>query len=373
MKLLIVEDDPLTAEALVATLSDQNYTIEVATDGEAGWALAEAFVYDLILLDVTLPKLNGIHLCQRLRSHGHQMPILLLTARNSSHDKAIGLDAGADDYVVKPFDPEELTARIRALLRRNQTTSEAILSWGELRLDPGSCEVTYGTQPLALTAKEYALLELFLRYSRRVFSCGAILENLWSFEETPSDEAVRTHIKGLRQKLRAAGAPGNLIETVYGLGYRLKPLDPDLAHPKPPPLDHTPENPLDNRATDNRATPSPQAEQQTLVAIAQVWQRFRPRVREQITVLEQAAAALQHQTLPASLRQWALQEAHTLAGSLGTFGLEQASHLARQIEQILQLGDRLSPDSERTPVHAGYCSPAGGGAGRNPGCLAPSA
>ncbi|WP_263971710.1 response regulator transcription factor [Leptolyngbya ohadii] len=225
MKILVVEDDGLTAEALTATLSDQNYTVEVAPDGETGWELAEAFAYDLILLDVTLPKLDGIQLCQRLRSHGYQVPILLLTARNSSHDKARGLDAGADDYVVKPFDPEELAARIRALLRRNQTIGQSVLEWEALRLDPGSCEVTYANQPIALTAKEYALLELFLRHSKRVFSCGAILENLWSFEEIPSDEAVRTHIKGLRQKLKAAGAPANLIETVYGIGYRLKPIE----------------------------------------------------------------------------------------------------------------------------------------------------
>jgi len=190
MKILVVEDDRLTAEALVATLSNHNYTIEVASDGEAGWELAAAFAYDLILLDVTLPKLDGISLCQRLRSRGYQMPILLLTARNSSHDKAIGLDAGADDYVVKPFEPEELAARIRALLRRNQTTAQSVLEWGELRLDPGSCEVTYAAKPVSLTAKEYALLEMFIRNSRRVFSCGAILENLWSFEEIPSDEAV---------------------------------------------------------------------------------------------------------------------------------------------------------------------------------------
>lgn len=139
------------------------------------------------MLDVMLPKLDGISLCRRLRSQGYQMPILLLTGRDSSHEKAIGLDAGADDYLVKPFDREELVARVRALLRRGTLTSTPVLEWGNLRFDPSSCEVTYGTRPLQLTPKEYSLLELFLRNSRRVFSCSAILDHLWSYESTPGE------------------------------------------------------------------------------------------------------------------------------------------------------------------------------------------
>jgi PAS domain S-box-containing protein len=344
MKILVVEDDELTAEALVATLSNQNYTVEIAPDGETGWELAEAFAYDLLLLDVTLPKLDGIRLCQRLRSHGYQMPILLLTARNSSHDKAIGLDAGADDYVVKPFEPEELTARIRALLRRNQVTVQSVLEWGDLHLNPESCDVTYGLQPVSLTAKEYALVELFLRNSRRVFSCGAILDNLWSFEEIPSDEAVRTHIKGLRQKLKAAGAPANLIETVYGIGYRLKPLEEEESGGKKAEGRgrKAQEKAPDQASSEPVEMSAEQVGQQTWAAIAEVWQRFQPRVQEQVQVLEQAIIALNQKTLNHDLQQQAEQEAHTLAGSLGTFGFEHASQLARTIEQQLQAIDRLS-------------------------------
>lgn len=339
MKILIVEDDTLTVEALMATLSSQNYAVEVASDGQAAWELIEAFTYDLILLDVTLPKLNGIELCQRLRSHNHQMPILLLTARNSSHDKAIGLDAGADDYVVKPFDPGELTARIRALLRRNQSTTQSVLQWGALRFDPGSCEVTYGTQLLPLTAKEYAIMELLLRNNRRVFSCGAILENLWTFEEIPGDEAVRTHIKGLRQKLKAVGAPADLIETVYGLGYRLKSLETEKSENNK--RKSKKENAPSSR-TSHATSPTSleisaeQIGQQTWDAIAEVWQRFQPRVNEQVNILEQAIDALLNQTLTSEIKQKAEQEAHSLAGSLGTFGFEHGTHLARIIEQRLQ-------------------------------------
>jgi len=223
MKILVVEDDELLVDVLSEILGSQNYTVEVAHNGNTAQDLIETYDYDLVLLDVMLPKLDGISLCRHIRSRGLQMPILLLTGCNSSHEKAIGLDAGADDYVVKPFDQEELVARVRALLRRSGTTSQPILEWGNLRLDPISCEVTYGQDLLSLTPKEYALLELFLRNSRRVFSCGMILEHLWSYEDTPGEEAVRTHIKGLRMKLRNVGAAGDLIETVYGIGYRLKP------------------------------------------------------------------------------------------------------------------------------------------------------
>ncbi|MCV3216297.1 response regulator transcription factor, partial [Plectonema radiosum NIES-515] len=222
MKILLVEDDEFVAEALVAVLNHQNYVVEVAPDGETAWDLVETYDYDLILLDVILPKLDGISLCHKIRLHGLQMPIMLLTGCDSSHEKATGLDAGADDYLVKPFDQEELIARVRALLRRGIIPSQPVLEWGNLRLDPTSCEVTYAEQPLSLTPKEYALLELFLRNTHRVFSCGMIIEHVWSYDDAPGEEAVRTHIKGLRMKLRSVGAPGNLVETVYGIGYRLK-------------------------------------------------------------------------------------------------------------------------------------------------------
>ena len=317
MRILIVEDDELTAKALMTVLSSQNYAIEVATDGQAGWELVQAFAYDLIILDVILPKLDGISLCQQLRQAGYQMPILLVTGRDSSHDKVIGLDAGADDYVVKPFDPEELVARVRALLRRGGSTSLPVLEWGSLQLDPTSCEVTYGTRLLQLTPKEFSLLELLLRNTRRVFSCGVILEHLWSYEETPGEEAVRTHIKGLRQKLKTAGAPTDLIETVYGIGYRLKPLEA---------LDLLPASRETSEAT----------RQQTLSALAGVWERFKGRISEQVSVLEQASTTLLNETLSQELRAQAEQEAHTLAGGLGTFGFTKGSQLARKIEHLFQ-------------------------------------
>ena len=222
MKLLVVEDDERVTEALAEYLSHQHYLVDIAHDGQAGLEMLEAFTYDLVVLDLMLPKLDGISLCQRLRGRGYDTPILMLTAKDTKLDKVIGLDAGADDYVVKPFDLEVLSARIRALLRRGKPHHPPVFQWGDLYLDSNACEVRYQGQLLCLTPKEYRLFELFLRNGRRVFSKSTILELLWTWEEVPTEAAVKTHIVSLRSKLRAVGAPADLIETVYGLGYRLK-------------------------------------------------------------------------------------------------------------------------------------------------------
>ncbi|HEY9625457.1 MAG TPA: PAS domain S-box protein [Crinalium sp.] len=224
MKILVVEDDPTVAQILRLLLSRHNYAVDVATDGEAGLQMTEAFVYDLIVLDVLLPKLDGISLCQQLRTKGFQSPILLLTGQGGGHQKAIALNAGADDYVVKPFDTEELIARVQALLRRGGPTSQPILTFGQLSVDPSPCKVTYGTHLLAVTPKEYAILELLLRNPQKALSAQAILDHVWNSIESPGEEAVRVHIKELRHKLLAAGAPKDLIKTIHRVGYRLNPL-----------------------------------------------------------------------------------------------------------------------------------------------------
>ncbi|MGA9382238.1 MAG: response regulator transcription factor [Phormidium sp.] len=222
MRILLVEDDDRIADPLKEALTDQHYSVDIAADGEAGWEFIQLCTYDLILLDVMLPKLDGINLCRKLRRNNINIPVLMLTAKDSSTDKVIGLDAGADDYVVKPFDLPELSARIRALLRRGNPTLPPVLQWEKLRLDPSKCQVNYAEKLLHLTPKEYALLELFLRNGSRVFSRSDIIDHLWTFEDPPAEETVKVHLKDLRKKLKAAGAPADLIETVYGLGYRMK-------------------------------------------------------------------------------------------------------------------------------------------------------
>lgn len=220
MRILLVEDDIQLGDALSEALSDQRYVVDIARDGEMGWQQVTTLPYDLVLLDVTLPKLDGLSLCQRLRTQGYHQPLMLLTARDTSLDKVNGLDAGADDYVVKPFDLPELLARIRALLRRGSTAQPSALEWGALRLNPGTYESFYGDRSLRLTPKEFSILEILIRNGRRVLSRAAIIEHIWLLDDPPEEETVKAHVKCLRQKLKAAGAP-DLIETVHGLGYRL--------------------------------------------------------------------------------------------------------------------------------------------------------
>jgi DNA-binding response OmpR family regulator len=221
VRILVVEDDIQLADVLNEALSDRQYTADVVGDGEAAWGCIESWQYDLVVLDVTLPKLDGVSFCRRLRDRNFTVPVLMLTARDTVADKINGLDAGADDYVVKPFDLQELLARIRALLRRGSVITTG-LNWGKLRLNSSTYEVAYDAAALQLTPKEYALLELLVSSGRRVLSRAGMIERIWSMESQPTEETVKSHIKSLRQKLRVAGAPEDFIETVHGLGYRLK-------------------------------------------------------------------------------------------------------------------------------------------------------
>jgi len=224
MRILVVEDDVQIADMLTEALTNRQYQVDVAHDGEIAWDWIEAFEYNLVLLDITLPKMSGIRLCQQLRDRNWGIPVLMLTARDTIADKIIGLDAGADDYMVKPFDLNELMARVRALLRRGGSATRPSFGWGDLLLNSITYEVTYRNQPITLTPKEYALLELLVLNGRRVLGRLGIIERLWTIDDSPTEEAVKFHIKILRQKLRAVGAPEDFIETVHGLGYRMKQL-----------------------------------------------------------------------------------------------------------------------------------------------------
>lgn len=328
MRILVIEDDELIANPLTKLLRDHHYAVDVACDGEAGWELAEALTYDLIVLDVMLPKLDGINLCRQLRSHGIQSPIILLTSQDNSTNKVIGLDAGADDFVTKPFDFQELLARIRALLRRGSSALPPLLEWENLRLDPSICEVTYNSKPLHLTPKEYGLLELFLRNPHRIFSCSAIIDHLWSFEEPPGEDTVRTHLKGLRMKFRKAGVTNEPIETVYGIGYRLRGAGENAVKGEKlssSPLSLTPQ----------------EIKQHTHRITASVWERTKDKVSARVTVIEQATTALLQNALEDELLSQAHTEAHKLAGSLGLFGFGYGSRLAQQIEKLLEVKDLL--------------------------------
>ena len=233
MRILLVEDDESVAKALQKVLTDENYAVDVANDGQTGWHLVSTFSYDLVVLDIVLPELDGLQFCRRLRERSYNMPVLLVTALDSNTKKIAGLNAGADDYLIKPLELEELLARVRVLLRRVHTPVLSTLEWGKLRLDLNSRDVNYGEITLQLTPKEYGLLELFMRNPSQVISRGAILDNLWSCSDAPGADTVTSHVKGLRRKLTEAGAPGELIKTVYGVGYRLKSTDKSEAPAQP--------------------------------------------------------------------------------------------------------------------------------------------
>ncbi len=323
MKILVVEDDKIIAETLADALTEQLFVVDIVTDGEAGWQQAQTCDYDLILLDVMLPKLDGITLCQKLRFMNKTIPILLLTARDNSQDKIKGLDAGADDYVVKPFNLEELLARIRALLRRGNESVSVIKKWSGLCLNPHSCEVSYKGKQLNLTPKEYEILNLLMHNSERVFSCSVILDRVWDLEDTPTEDTVRAHIKGLRHKLKSAGASSDLIETVYGLGYRLKQKKNNLPLKK------------SQKKEKNQPNISKESKQKLQQSINKIWDRVKGSISERLSVLEQALIAGKNGQLETDLQNEAEQEAHKLAGSLGTFGLNYGSDLAREIETLL--------------------------------------
>jgi DNA-binding response OmpR family regulator len=307
MRILVVEDDSNIAQLIESILEDNNYVVDLAIDGESGLDLSAVYEYDAILLDISLPKKDGVSVCQEIRAKGNTVPILLLTGLDSPIDRVRGLDAGADDYLGKPFDPDELLARIRAILRRSHAPSLPVLTWGNLQLDPVSATVTFADQLVPVTPKEYALLELFLHNSKRVFSCSAILDHLWSYDVTPGEEAIRTHIKGLRQKLKQAGAAPDVIETVYGIGYRLKPVN------------------LPSASLLNDA-----------------WEKFRGQVQEQVAVLEQLAVRFINRDLQVDWQSIGQNIAHSLTGSLGTFGFSLSSELSRQIEKLLSGNQELT-------------------------------
>lgn len=220
MKLLLVEDDPVVADILTEALTAQHWIVECTDDGNAGLTLASNHEYDLIVLDIGLPNVDGLTICKQLRSRGYQNPILFLTGETSTDAQVTGLNAGADDYVTKPFDLQVFLARVRAVTRKGKN-SASILTWRMLQLDSVSGQVLCHGKPVHLTAKEYGLLELFLLNPNRVYSRRAILDRLWDIAEAPGEETVSTHIKCIRQKLKLAGGD-DPIETVHGMGYRLR-------------------------------------------------------------------------------------------------------------------------------------------------------
>lgn len=228
VRILVVDDDRAVRDSLRRSLSFNGYTVDVAQDGVEALAMIADERPDALVLDVMMPKLDGLEVCRRLRSTGDDLPILVLTARDSLSERVAGLDAGADDYLPKPFALEELLARLRALLRRTRVDdpSESVaLAFSDLTLDPMTREVTRGQRSISLTRTEFALLEMLITNPRRVLTRSRILEEVWGFDFPTSGNALEVYVGYLRRKTEADGEP-RLIHTVRGVGYVLRETPP---------------------------------------------------------------------------------------------------------------------------------------------------
>ena len=221
-RLLVVDDDRAVRESLRRALTLEGYDVELAEDGVDGLARFAGASPDAVVLDVAMPAVDGIEMCRRLRSDGSTVPVLMLTARESVTDRVAGLDAGADDYLVKPFALEELFARLRALLRRTDGAAPGdVLEFADLTLDTGTRAVRRGERDIELTRTEFSLLELFLRNPRQVLTRSVIFERVWGYDFGPTSNSLEVYVGYLRRKTEAGGEP-RLIHTVRGVGYALR-------------------------------------------------------------------------------------------------------------------------------------------------------
>jgi two-component system response regulator MprA len=219
-RVLVVEDDDDIAQALQRSLRLEGYDVRIAGDGEAALTVADAFVPDLVVLDLGLPKLDGIEVARRLRADD-DVPILMLTARDALEARVEGLDSGADDYLVKPFERQELLARLRALLRRRPPRGSASVVVGDLSLNPDTHQVRRGERPVELTQREFELLEYFMRNERIVVPRQRLLEDVWGYDPFATTNTIEVFVSNLRRKLEAQGEP-RLLHTIRGAGYVLR-------------------------------------------------------------------------------------------------------------------------------------------------------
>ena len=221
MKLLLAEDELDLADALSAFFEKNHFTVDAAHNGFDAYEYASTGDYDAVILDVMMPKMDGIQVLERLRSDGVKTPIMMLTARGQKDDRIAGFNAGADDYLPKPFDPDELLSRVRAILRRSEAYRPTVLSYGGLSLDPGTGELRCGERSLRLSGREFQVMELFLRAPKQVFSAARILEKVWGWDNEAEISVVWVNISNLRKKLKSIGASVTL-KANRGLGYVLE-------------------------------------------------------------------------------------------------------------------------------------------------------
>ncbi len=220
MRILIVEDELRLASVIKKGLIEEGFAVDTASDGEEGLYLAETESYDLIILDIMLPKVDGLTICRKLRSNNIKTPVLMLTAKSTIEEKVAGLDSGADDYLTKPFAFLELRSRIHALIRRSKNEASPILVISDLILDPIKHTITRGNKPVSLTPKEFAVLELLLRHKNEVVTRTMIIEHVWDYNFDSMSNVVDVFVASIRRKVDR-GAKMKLIHTLHGVGYKI--------------------------------------------------------------------------------------------------------------------------------------------------------
>ena len=221
MKLLIAEDELDLAEALTVFFEKNHFTVDAVHNGLDAYEYAVTGEYDAVILDVMMPKMDGIQVLERLRAEGVKTPIMMLTAKGQKSDRITGFNAGADDYLPKPFDPDELLSRVRAILRRSEAYQPTVLAYGDLTLNPGSGVLDCGGKSLRLSGREFQIMELFMRVPRQVFSAERIMEKVWGWDNEAEINVVWVNISNLRKKLRSIGSRVSLRAN-RGLGYALE-------------------------------------------------------------------------------------------------------------------------------------------------------
>ncbi|MDW8115073.1 MAG: response regulator [Geminocystis sp.] len=325
MRILLVEDDIRLSKIIRDCLLPEAEVVDVLEEGGSVLDTVKKKDYDVVILDVLLPEKNGIDVCRELRRNEIEVGILLITALNNKKDKIKAFEAGADDYLLKPFDFQELILRVKALVRRNKKSKPQgeILTYGKLKLDPATRTVKFGEEELTLTRTEYHILKLFLEHPLQILEQDKIINELWEIDATPTATTLRSHIKSLRKKLQQAGLDRDFIQTVYGVGYRLKPSPP--------------EEKQDNNTNDN-------SQQKLGLAIQQLWLQHQQDVIQDCQTLSLYIQG-KH---PHLSHQEAIRITHNLVGFLGSLGFTEASEICRQIENILKANqETITPQASR--------------------------
>ncbi len=327
MKILLVEDDRRLGKLIQDYLMPESELIDVINTGSEIRDKLAVNDYDVMILDVMLPKKNGIDICRELRAEKVDIAILFITALNNQNDKIKAFESGADDYLIKPFDFQELLLRVKALVRRENKSKIVSLQWGDLVMIPTEKKVYFLTEPLTLTPTEFKILQIFLQYPQQVFNTDNIIDKLWDLDNIPTSNTLRSHIKSLRRKFEEVGLGKDFIETVYGMGYKLKDqnnLSPIFG------LSANSEDSSTHNKNISRQTGDKKVELEVLSE--EIWSENRHSIYKECHNLWEY---IQEENQEINTDE-AIRIAHNLAGFLGSVGFDNGSKIAKKIELLLR-------------------------------------